>query len=338
MSPNPDDDLRRALHDAVSDVEPYGSLADIRSRTDKVVPMKRWFLPTLAVAAVMALVVGGAFWLVNGNDATPSPSGTPTAGVTKPGSSDEPSGTASPGTTRRAVPVYWVGDTAHGARLYREFRSEQVCPGTDCLLKAAAVDAISSHPLDPDYTAPWPDGTGIGPLTFAGGTLTIGLTGNLHDRPAGMSQADAELAIQQLIYSAQAGLGQGRVPVQLLLDGKHTDTILGVPASEPLSAENPDDVLAPVQIDSPTEGEAVPGTFTVTGRAAAFEANVVWELKQGNTVVKHGFTTAQECCTLAPYSFEVTAPASTYTLVVHDEDMSGEGRPVNQDTKEITVQ
>jgi hypothetical protein len=152
-----------------------------------------------------------------------------------------------------------------------------------------------------------------------------------------MSQGDAELAVQQLIYSAQAGLGKGRVPVQLLLDGKHTDTVLGVPAAEPLAAANPDDVLAPVQIDAPAEGAEVEGTFTVTGRAAAFEANVVWELKQGDAVVKDGFATAQECCTLSPYEFEVTAPPGDYTLVVHDTDESGEGRPVNQDTKEITV-
>jgi hypothetical protein len=153
-----------------------------------------------------------------------------------------------------------------------------------------------------------------------------------------MSQDDAELAVQQLIYSAQAGLGKGRLPVQLLLDGKHTDAVLGVPASEPLAAASPDKVLAPVQIDDPAENAQVSGTFTVTGRAATFEANVVWELKQGSTVVKDGFTTATECCTLSPYSFEVTAPAGIYTLVVHDSDESGEGRPVNQDTRTITVQ
>jgi len=95
--------------------------------------------------------------------------------------------------------------------------------------------------------------------------------------------------------------------------------------------------MAPVQIDSPTDGATVSETFTVTGRAEAFEANVVWELKQGDKVVKTDFATAQECCTLSPYSFEVTAPPGTYTLVVHDTDESGEGRPVNEDTKEIIV-
>jgi len=329
-----DEGLRRALRDAVSDISPHGTLADIRSRTDKVVPMKRWFLPIFAVAAVTALVVGGAFWLVHDDPATTAPAGTPTPSAVSP----SPSGSTDPEVSTRAVPVYFVGATAQGTKLYREFQSQQVCAGADCLLKAATVTALSGRPLDPDYTAPWPDGTGITDLSFEGGTLTIGLSGDVHDRPSGMSAADAELAVQQLIYSAQAGLGQGRPPVQLLLDGKHTDTILGVPASEPLAAGNPDDVLAPVQIDSPTQNAQVSGTFTVTGRAATFEANVVWELKQGATVVKHGFTTAQECCTLSPYSFEVTAPAGDYTLVVHDTDESGADRPVDEDTRDITVQ
>lgn len=336
MNDTPSDaDVRHVLHDAVADVQPRGTLDDIRSRTDKVVPMKRWFLPTIAVAAVMAAVLGGAFWLANddGQKTAPGPAGPPssTSDPETPGTS--PSGA----TTHRAVPVYWVGRTAHGDRLFREFQDQQVCDAEDCLLKAAVVTAMSGRPQDADYRAPWPDGTGLGTLTFEGGTLTIGLTGPVHDRPSGMSASEAELAVEQLIYSAQAGLGKGRVPVQLLLDGKHTDTILGVPASEPLAAGNADDVLSPVQVDTPEDGAVVDGTFTVSGRAAAFEANVQWELKQGATVVKHGFTTAQECCTLSPYSFDVTAPPGDYTLVVHDEDASGEGRPVNQDTKEITV-
>lgn len=330
-----DEGIRHVFHDAVADVQPRGTLDDIRSRTDKVVPMKRWFLPTIAVAAVMAAVLGGAFWLANDDDpkTAPGPAGPP-SGSSAP---ETPGTSPSAATTHRAVPVYWIGRTAHGDRLFREFQDQQVCGGSDCLLKASVVTAMSGRPQDADYRAPWPDGTGLGTLTFEGGTLTIGLTGPVHDRPSGMSTSEAELAVEQLIYSAQAGLGQGRVPVQLLLDGKHTDTVLGVPASEPLAAGNADGVLSPVQIDTPEDGASVDGTFTVSGRAAAFEANVQWELKQGATVVKHGFTTAQECCTLSPYSFEVTAPPGDYTLVVHDEDASGEGRPVNQDTKEITV-
>ncbi len=66
---------------------------------------------------------------------------------------------------------------------------------------------------------------------------------------------------------------------------------------------------------------------------------MVWELKRGAPTVRNGFTTAEECCTLAPYSFNVTAPPGDYTLVVHDTDESdGEGIGTSQDTKDITVE
>jgi hypothetical protein len=82
----------------------------------------------------------------------------------------------------------------------------------------------------------------------------------------------------------------------------------------------------------------VPTRFEVSGQAATFEANVVWELMAGDKVVRQGFTTAQECCTLSPYTFTVTAPAGEYTLVVHDTDESdGEGVGTSQDTKRIIV-
>jgi hypothetical protein len=332
-----DEDLRRLFHDAVSDVHPRNALDDIRARTDQESPMsKRWFLPTLAVAAVMAAVVGGAFWLVNDDDPATHASGTPTTPV--PSSTPSTTGSASPGDVAgRAVPVYYVGDTARGTKLYREFQRQDVCPEVECLLKASAVAAVNGHPDDPDYRTLWPDGSTVGKVSADEDMIVIDLADGVHDRTAGLSTDDAELAIQQLVYSAQAAVGRGRLPVQLLIQGQRTDTVLGVPASEPLAAANADDVEALVQVDSPGDGTTVSKTFTVSGRANAFEANIVWELKQGDKVVLQDFTTAQECCTLAPYEFKVTAPPGHYTLVVHDTDESGEGRPVNQDTKEIIV-
>lgn len=337
-----DDDLHRALHDAVSDVHPHDALDQIRTRTQKVDPMnssanRRWFLPTIAVAAVMAAVIAGAFWMTRDDDPSGGPAATPspTASASTPSS---PSESAEPDLVARAVPVYFVGDGARGPKLFREFQQQQVCESDDCLLEASTESALTGDPSDPDYRTPWPSGTGLNAVSYNGDVLTIDLSGDLHDRPAGMDAATAELAVQQLLFSAQAGLGKGRVPVQLLLDGGHSDTVLGVPSSEPLAAANPDDVQALVQVDSPANGATVSSPFTVSGRAAAFEANVVWELTENGKVVDQGFATAAECCTLAPYSFEVTAPPGSYTLTVHDEDMSGEGRPVNEDTKEITVQ
>lgn len=340
---DPEDDLRRLLHDAVSQVEPRKGLAQIRSQTNKVVPMnRRRLLPVLAAAAATVAVIGGVFALTgdNGRD-TPPAAQESTSGTDSPSPSPSPSSTppGEPPTVARAVPVYFVGKTAAGTRLYREFQRQEVCPEVECLMESAVVGAVSGQPGDPDYRVPWPDGTEVNAVTYDGDVLTIDLSGDVHDRPTGMSKEDAEMALQQLMYSAQAALGKGRPPVQLLLDGQHSDQVLGQPASEPLAAGNPDSVLASIWIGAPIEGETVSTQFEVSGQAATFEANVVWELKQGDVVVRDGFTTAQECCTLSPYKFTVTATPGDYTLVVHDTDESdGEGVGTSEDTKNITVE
>ncbi len=112
--------------------------------------------------------------------------------------------------------------------------------------------------------------------------------------------------------------------------------VLGVDTTRPVQRAGADSVLAPVLDHRPAEGATVPTQFQVTGQASTFEANVVWELKQGDRVVRNGFTTATECCTLSPYTFTVTAAPGDYTLVVHDTDESdGEGVGTSEDTKRV---
>ena len=78
----------------------------------------------------------------------------------------------------------------------------------------------------------------------------------------------------------------------------------------------------------------------VSGEANAFEANVPWQVMDGNgTVVKHGFATAREGMQLSPYSFKVKLPPGTYTIRVAEDDPSGgEGGTPMADTKRITVE
>jgi hypothetical protein len=167
--------------------------------------------------------------------------------------------------------------------------------------------------------------------------LTVDLDGEVLHRPAGLSEAGAALAVQQLVWSAQSATGS-TLPVTFLVDGGPPETVLGVASGQPVPRSS-DEWLAQVQVATPSDGATLDSPFTVTGRASAFEANVQWELMRGDTVVKRGFTTAEECCTLSPYSFEVTAAPGAYTLVVHDEDASGgaEGTGPVEDTKRVTV-
>jgi hypothetical protein len=168
--------------------------------------------------------------------------------------------------------------------------------------------------------------------------LSVDLSGPVLDRPAGMTTADAGLALQQLVRTAQ-GAARTSLPVRFLLDGRPTPRLLGVPTGRPVPAAAADDTLTAVSITSPVDGASTGSPFTVRGTASAFEANVQWELLgDSGTVVRSGFATARECCTTSPYTFRVAAPPGTYTLVVHDEDVSdGEGNPPTQDTKRVTV-
>ncbi len=346
-----DEQLRALLEQAVSDVEPGHGLDVIRTRT-KVTPMsarRPWILGAgAAIVATAAVIV--AVTVVTNN--TPSPSAGPAAG-TSHSPSARPSqttntmqGTLSPSPDAGAVgtqtlPVYYVGDTSHGPRLFREFHQVTTGDPLNAAL-SAAVGAASgggpAKPLDPDYRVPWPAGT-TASGSLDGNTITVdlgGSQGSLRDRPAGMSEQEAKIAVQQLVYTAQA-VAQKTAPVQLLLSGQQTDTVLGVPAAQPLARGNDTDVLAQFWIISPQEGATVSSPVQVQGLAAAFEANVPWELRQGGKVVKKGFATADECCTMAPYSFTVQAPPGDYTLVVHDSDPSGQGNAPWQDTKDITI-
>jgi hypothetical protein len=355
-----DQHIRRLLDEAVSDVEPREALGSIHART-KVSPMRSkrsWLLGAGAAVVATAATVAAVTVLSDGTTGedpdrvgpavagSPNPSaGTKPSPAERPSPSEPASPSEPPAEETQTVPVYYVGDTSRGPRLYREFHK---APGGEPLRAALdrAIAGRGNGPDDPDYRSPWPSGTGLGQASFDGDVVTISLeppdgggeSTNLRVRPPGMSEDEAAVAIEQLIYTAQAALQEGRPGVQFLINGQHTDRLLGQPASEPLAQGAAVDVLAQVWVIEPSEGAEVTSPFTVSGLAAAFEANVQWELKQGDRVVKEGFTTAEECCTMAPYSFKVTAPPGRYTLVVHDTDPSGgEGFAPWEDTKQVTI-
>ena len=327
-----DDRVRALLDEAVRDVEPGYALDSIRTRTaDGSRSRRPWRLA--AAAAVVATAATVAVVASLGRGPGPHPDGHGVvAGGPSPSAARQTSSTEPPADT--VVPVYYVGDTSHGPRLFREFHSAPASERFD----VAADDAVRGRASDPDYRSPWPAGTTMNRAQLSQGVLSVDLGGPVADRPAGMSPTAAELALQQLVQTVQ-GVAQSRVPVTFLVDGTAARTVLGVDTTQPVGASTGDAVLAQVQVDDPTDGSTVGSTFTVKGRAAAFEANVQWELEQGGHVVKRGATTAHECCTLSPFSLHVgdVAPGE-YVLVVHDEDPSGNGSAHPwQDTKRVIV-
>lgn len=331
------DELRELFHDAASDIRPQGSLDDILERTKKVDPMaRRWFLPVVAAAAVMTFVIGGAVWIAHDSNNV---------------NGGGPSGTRTLNTEKKDLTIYFGGRTAHGWGLFAETQTLDVSNPLDDAVNAA----MHGNPDDGDYQTLWPstvttskkvgfrakEGDDGGVIPQA---IEISLDGSV-DRPSGMTERDAVLAIAAVVRSAQAVAPRfAGLPVEFFRENSGApptklDTVFGV--TGPFTGGDDLDVMAPVQISSPTNGSKVPaGDLKVSGVAATFEGTVVWEVMVGDAVVKQDHTQAAECCKLAPYSFTVNLEPGTYTIVVHDTDESGGegGGGVNQDTKEIVVE
>jgi hypothetical protein len=359
-----EDDLARLIREAADQVQPHPALDAIRART--VTPQKEsamsiartWILGGLGGAVATAAVIGGVwFATTNDDDGSPDPAGSPTGTITgsqspAPSESNTPSasGSSTPSTPTGAavaVPAYYAGEAPGGLALYREF---VYAPSTAKLLGAVRA-AATADPKDRDYRTLWPADTKVTSAQVSDepgdGLITIDLTGNLHDRPSGMTEREAGLAIEQLIYSAQGAVGMGRLPVQLLLDGKHTDTVLGVPTSEPLANAPVLQTLAHVNISTPAEGDVVTADkLTVTGVANSFEANVVIRLQrfEGTYIAFQEPVTAEgwQGDKLFPFqgSFDISkVTPGTYILSAMTDDPSGgaEGNGASSDDKVITI-
>ena len=348
------DELRSRLHDAVADVEPRPALDALQART-KVTPMsskRPWILAAAgAVVAVTATV--GVVVAVTGDDPGRTPvAAEPTDGTSdaqEPGPADEPTDEPSddpaegPTDETVAVPVYYVADQPGGPALFREFHQMPVEEVDASQVAEALRTAVAGTALDPDYRSSWPADTSVSGVTVDGVSardivwVDLSAPEDLRLRPPGMADDEATMAVQQLVYTAQAVL-QTRHPIGFLVDGEPVGELLGVPVAEQAVAGDPLEVQGSVWIIDPQDGSEVGTTFTVEGRGAFFEATVSWQLLQDGEVVDEGFTTAEEAMTLSPYSFEVTAEPGDYVLRVYESDVSGgEGLGEPEDTKRITV-
>lgn len=350
-----DEQLARLISGAAEAVEPSDRLAEIRARTASGPRRGRWYAAggtaLLAAAAVVAVALLGNPSAPSADD--PGPAQDPTPTLTDP--APTPSGSASPadpptgaGTTT-SYTAFFVGDTSRGPRLYSEVRD--VAGGRDLF---TALQQLETPPSDPDYRALWPAGSfadagfdGVG----ADGQLSVVLDdASLRDRPAGMSEADARLAVESVIWTLQSTASEGdpvQAPVQFLLGRNPIDQVLGVPTSEPLAAGASEDVQAQMNIAFPAEGDVVSGSFIALGRNNGFEATMTWTITdEAGAVVLDGFAQAESWGEGGLYPWE-TEPIDVsglapgrYTFTAANDDPSGgtEGFGPDTDTRSITVE
>lgn len=339
-----DDWIRRTLSEAVDDIEPTEALHNIQARTAKQARPRWLWAAGGAMLATAATIIAFAVLTSGGSPTTADPIAPPSdskAGSPIPTPTKSATSSVNPPPGLTQVAVYFIGDTPHGPRLYREFQYRDVSPDEKAV---TAVEAAMLRPEDPDYRAPLLTPSDVGHLgvSFDGDQITIDLPGDV------VRRADAEavsadvawLTIEQLMRTAQAALQAGRAPVQFLVDGQHHNEILGISTAEALSNEDDDKVLAHVWINTPAEGHALRPGQTIEGLAAAFEGTVHWEIRQDDAVVASDFTTAEECCRMMPWSFTLPDLApGTYTLTVTEDDPSGgeEGAGPHSDSRTFDV-
>lgn len=313
---------------------------------------RRRALAALATSSLLALTACGTddSGDSTADDPAQSDSSSPATGSPSPTTDPvtEPSASESPAAGKDiTVPVYYLGNDPRGTRLFREFHSLSGDQGFD-QLTGALHEALSTKPDDPDYLSPWPEGTALGGATYDGKLITVDLSpgaGDLSKRPTAMKKSDAAMAVQQLVYTAQAGAGEGRKPVQFRIDGSPTDTLLGVPTAEPVTNAKVLDTLSLMSITSPAEGQQVSGKFKATGANNGFEAWVGWQVLDGDKVVKDGFGTAGGAYGNRLWPWQVKVDVSglapgEYTLKFSNDDPSGgtEGSGPSVDTRTIVVE
>jgi hypothetical protein len=377
--PNEPDDLERRLRQGMQQeagrITPNDRRTEIlgmvNDKTQSVDTARRWLAPVAAAASVV--LIGGVIWGVSSNDSsqqaaapavTQSATAPPTSGTVPVGPVKSPSAAKvhvpapnvpppAPGgsligvTSQLALPAYFVGPVSPGAKsfgLYREFVRTAVpaSPTSAQKVKAAVAVAMRSQPFTSveHYLLPW-SGTSVSAVTVTTSRITITLSG---PGANGFTAAQTKLAVQQLVWTAQAAVGKGAIPVKLgistgatKLFGRYSTALTynRPPASTQYQ------VLAPIWITSPVRSQvfAAGTTVVAAGQSCAFEATTQWQLKKSGANVKSGFTTASSGCpTRGTWQVRlgVLAPGS-YTFRMYEVSQEDGVRVIAETSKPFTV-
>lgn len=318
--------LRAALHAHATRATPGYRLETILSEARAVPgPASRrtgwWAFGALAAAAVLAVALlvpgllrgtpdaapvvpaatptGSSSPAPTGTEGTPSPTASPT-GTAEPTDSPEPTDAQGPSADGRpaALPVYFaahIGSDLRNIRLYREWLNvEDVTRDApvETRLRAALESALGgSAPGTDGYLDSW-NGVGLDDVTVEDDRITVTLSG---PGPSLEDDEWARIGVQQLVWTAQAVVGEGPVPVRFALsDG--SDRLLGhLPTDRDYNRPSSTDLyyedLAPIWINSPTRAQVIDGTdVVVSGEATTFEGAFSWELidDASGTVLRSG--------------------------------------------------
>lgn len=190
-----------------------------------------------------------------------------------------------------AVKLYFVADTPRGFKLFSE---EQLSSDFYNLNLQVISDLVSGKvaPLDPDYVNLWGGSNTVNSVNVKDSVATVDLGAISLNVGAEAEQR----AIDQIVWTLTEIAPEVKL-VAFTVNGKTVESFAGhVDTTAQFARAIDYEVLNPIQISSLNEGAELVAPFTISGQACTFEANVVWNLLQGDTVVKEGFTTATSGC------------------------------------------
>ena len=187
----------------------------------------------------------------------------------------DPSETSSHRAGMVTVPIYFVGDTPQGARLFREFRQVEA----DNPLEEAAALMVAGDALDPDYGTPLPQRALRQRRVHEGAGAFVAEVA--HDdwaeAPGDMTAAGASSPCSS---SSTRSRASSRSACRCSSSTAPTPaTLFGIDTDRRSQAAPQLDVLALINVTTPEEGQTVSGTFTAEGVASSFEATVPWEIR-----------------------------------------------------------
>ncbi|WP_165000963.1 GerMN domain-containing protein [Rothia uropygioeca] len=208
-------------------------------------------------------------------------------------SEESPTPTSSPSQSDRKVPLYWLGNTGKSSYLYREYRDYQADDAASAGdVVATAVSMLTRvHPSDPDYHNPWKPAKSVGSSMSTDGTLTLNVSSDIFDHS--LSGDEANLAVQQLIYTATAAAAAGGIAnagptmkVIILVDGHRGYRFGQQTLGQPMVRD--DAVAAPLWIIDPEQDVVSTSNLSVKMVATNVASRVYWDIRKNGSEVASG--------------------------------------------------
>jgi spore germination protein GerM len=221
---------------------------------------------------------------------------------------------------------------AHGETLFVTYRTQDRTPRVGTAALEALVAGPNEYERGYGLTSAIPEGTELLGLTIEEGIAHVDLTSEFESGGGALSM---QMRLAQVVYTLrQFPTVKG---VVFSLDGKPIDVLggEGVVIDEPLSRRDFRDLLPAILVTHPGLGQTFRKPAVVFGSANVFEANVTIELldASGREIFKT-FTTAT-CGSGCRGTFGakiryVVDEEQPGTIVVHDDDAAGVGRPPHE--------